>query len=139
MTKQTTHIWAEVQSWIAGLQFKPSQARLAESVGVARSAISDWKFGKTTPTPAHLAALARVMNPSDPEPVYDRLLAAVNRDQGYVPMPEEGGGGRADRSAANNPPEVGPAHQPATDDDYAVAADEQQHTIEDEQHEADTP
>lgn len=110
MTKQTTHIWAEVQGWIDSLQFQPSQSRLAASVGVARSAISDWKYGKTTPTPDHLARLARVMSQGDAELVYDRLLVALNRDQGYVPMPEEGGE-EHDRSPATTTPGPRPANQ----------------------------
>src|SRR5690606_17332204 len=97
------------------LDFAPSQARLAEKVGVARSAISSWKYGKAYPTPSHLAALARVMNNAHAEAVYERLLDATLRDQGYVPMPEEGGGEHAEHSsAATTEPESGPADQPDT-------------------------
>lgn len=107
MTQQTTHLWEQVQEWLDALDFAPSQSRLAERVGVARSAVTAWKLGKAYPTPENLAALARVMNRAHAEAVYERLLDATLRDQGYMPMPEEGGGAHADhprRAAANTQP-----------------------------------
>jgi transcriptional regulator with XRE-family HTH domain len=111
MTQQTTHLWKQVQEWLDALDFAPSQARLAERVGVARSAVSAWKLGKAYPTPENLATLARVMNPAHAEAVYERLLDATLRDQGYVPMPEEGGGAHAGSAAPSEVPAPSPADQ----------------------------
>lgn len=108
MTQQTTHLWEQVKEWLDGLDFAPSQSRLGEKVGVARSAVTAWKLGKAYPTPEHLAALARVMDSANAEAVYNRLLDATLRDQGYMPMPEEGGGAHAGGAAPKNRPGSGP-------------------------------
>lgn len=108
MTQQTTHLWGQIEEWLNGLDFAPSQSRLAERVGVARSAVSAWKFGKAYPTPENLAELARVIDSANAAAAYERLLDATLRDQGYVPMPEEGGGAHAGSAAPNTPADSGP-------------------------------
>lgn len=86
MGQTTTHLWAVIQEWLDQIPYPPSQARLSKKLGLkSRSGVTDWKFGKTRPTPAHLEALAEEMAPVAGPDIYDRLLEAVNRDQGYRP------------------------------------------------------
>lgn len=84
-TRQTTHLWAEIQDWMDHQLFRVSQAQLAERVGVERSAVSQWKLGQSRPKPEHLRELARLTGIP-----YDRLLLAVVRDMGYLDG-EDGG------------------------------------------------
>lgn len=126
MTTAPTHLWGQIQEWLDGLDFPPSQSKLAERVGVARSAVSAWKLGKAYPTPSNLATLARVMNSAHADAVYERLLEAMLRDQGYVPMPAEQKElmGNAEHPAPNQTPAPGPADQPGrkTQPDYSLGA-----------------
>lgn len=80
-----THLWDEIQAWLDVLPYPPSQARLAKRLGLSRSAVSDWKQGKSRPTPEHLRRLAHEMEPVSGPDIYDRLVLAVTRDLGYLP------------------------------------------------------
>lgn len=81
--EQTTHLWAVIQEWLDHLPYPPSQNRLAERIGVEGTAVSQWKWGQSRPTPKNLRALADEMQAVAGVDVYDRLLAAVNLDMGY--------------------------------------------------------
>lgn len=83
---ETTYLWHEIQAWLDVLPYPPTQAKLAKRLGLkSRSGVTDWKFGKTRPTPEHLRALANEMEPVAGRDIYARLLIAVNRDMGYEP------------------------------------------------------
>ena len=86
---EVTHLWRVIQEWLDGQRFPPSQSRLGESVGVARSAVSDWKLGKARPTPDHLRRLADLMEPGLGPKTYDRLLRAMLADMGYELPPRD--------------------------------------------------
>ena len=109
---ETTHLWRVIQQWIDLLPFAPSQSKLAESLGLSRSVISEWKLGKSRPSPDNLKALATQMRFNMGPDIYERLLEAVNRDMGYLPPENEGGEEHADGSPATKPPAPGPADQP---------------------------
>lgn len=81
----TTHLWAEVQAWLDVLPYPPSQSKLARRLGVTPNAVSEWKHGDSKPKPENLQALADEMAPVAGPDIYTRLLAALNRDQGYEP------------------------------------------------------
>lgn len=83
--RELTHLWRLVQSWLDVLPYPPSQSRLANRLGVARNALTEWKYGKSKPKPEHLRALANEMEPVAGRDIYDRLLEALNRDMGYEP------------------------------------------------------
>lgn len=80
---ETSHLWAVIQGWLDVLPYPPNQTRLAKSIGVTRNAVSEWKWGTSRPKPVHLRALADAMEPVAGPDIYERLLAAVNRDLGY--------------------------------------------------------
>lgn len=105
MTKRTTALWGLIQEWLDSLDFKPSQAQVAAKLGIGKSSVTAWKYGTAYPRPENLAAVARLLRPGNPEAKYSELLAATIRDQGYVPMPEEGGGAHADSAAPNTTPQ----------------------------------
>lgn len=81
--EQTTYLWAVIQAWLDVLPFPPSQNKLAKNIGVKGTAVSQWKYGQSRPTPENLRALATAMEPVAGPDIYQRLLAAVNRDLGY--------------------------------------------------------
>lgn len=84
MARKTTHLWAEIQGWLDELHWAPSQAQLAERLGLkSRSVITDWKYGASRPTPVHLAKLAREMELTAGPHIYQRLVFAVMADLGY--------------------------------------------------------
>jgi transcriptional regulator with XRE-family HTH domain len=80
-----THLWEVIQAWLDVLPYPPSQARLGKRLGLSRSAVSDWKQGKSRPTPEHLRRLAVEMEPVAGPDIYQRLVDAVVRDLGYIP------------------------------------------------------
>lgn len=80
---EVSAVWRVVEDWLQLVPFPPSQSRIAERVGVSRSAVSDWKSGKTRPSPEHLEALAEMMEPQLGRDVGTRLAAALLRDMGY--------------------------------------------------------
>lgn len=101
----TSHLWALIEEWRDAQLFPVSQAALADKVGVTRSAMSQWKKGQATPAPENLRSLSRVTRIQ-----YERLLAAVVRDMGY--MSDEEVVGNAEHPAPMN--EAG--ETPAADD-----------------------
>ena len=82
---EVSHLWAVVQAWLELLPYPPNQSKLAQRLGVSRSAVSDWKKGVSSPGAQHLRALAIEMQSVLGPDVYARLLEAVNQDQGYLP------------------------------------------------------
>lgn len=86
----TTHLWALIQEWRDAQFFPVSQAKLAEKIGITRSAMSQWKNGQVRPTPANLRELHKVTRID-----YERLLDAVVRDMGYLDAEDGEGDGDA--------------------------------------------
>jgi len=82
---EVSHLWAVIQAWLELLPYPPNQSKLAQRLGVSRSAVSDWKKGVSSPGAQHLRALAIEMQSVLGPDVYARLLEAVNQDQGYLP------------------------------------------------------
>ena len=82
---EVSHLWTVVQDWLELLPYPPNQSKIAERLGVSRSAVSDWKKGVSSPGATHLRALATEMQTVAGPDVYARLLEAVNQDQGYLP------------------------------------------------------
>lgn len=80
MAREMSNLWALVQDWLDGQRFPPTQAKLAEAIGVSRSALSEWKYGDSKPSPENLARLAEVTGIRN-----QALLDAMNRDMGYAP------------------------------------------------------
>lgn len=76
---QETRLWALIEAWRAELRFHVSQAELARHIGVSRSALSQWKLGKATPSPEYLRALQSATGIR-----YRDLLDAILIDQGYL-------------------------------------------------------
>lgn len=83
--REISNLWRVVQDWLDVLPYPPNQSRLASRLGVTRNALTEWKYGTSKPRPEHLDALANEMAPVAGPDVYDRLLEAVNLDQGYEP------------------------------------------------------
>lgn len=84
----SSHVWQIVEDWLEVVPFPPSQSKIAEHLGVSRSAVSDWKSGKTRPSPANLRALAQMMQPQMGPGVKQRLSMALLADMGYDPVDE---------------------------------------------------
>lgn len=82
---ETSHVWAVIEAWRDLLPYPPNQSKLAKRLGVGRQSVTEWKYGTSLPTPEHLRALADEMSPVAGPDVYDQLLAALNRDQGFEP------------------------------------------------------
>lgn len=87
----TSRIWRVVEEWQELVPFPPNQSKIAEYVGVSRSAVSDWKSGKVRPGPEHLHALGKMMEPQLGDDVYLRLSLALLRDMGYTRFETSGG------------------------------------------------
>lgn len=81
--RQPGALWAIIEEWMDSIPYPPSQAKLAERIGVSRSAVTDWKYGDGFPAPELLHALAAEMGVP-----YERVLDAVLRDRGYRVEPE---------------------------------------------------
>ena len=75
---ETTELWRYIEAWRARQPFSVSQAELARKMGVRPTALSQWKAGKTRPTPANLRRLSTVTGVS-----YEILLDALLIDMGY--------------------------------------------------------
>lgn len=97
MAKET-RLWRLVEQWIDAQRFPPSQAKIAEAVGVKPTAFSQWKLGHTQPKPEHLRKLAEVTGIE-----YRLLLAAVNADTGYLRDEELPEGGQQGWVAPGSP------------------------------------
>lgn len=78
-----SQLWRVIQRWMDLQQFPPNQSKLASALDVKRSAVSDWKSGKTKPTPEHLRQLSTLMESSLGPDTYDMLLVALMQDLGY--------------------------------------------------------
>ena len=78
---EQTELWRLVEAWRRRQRFNVSQAALAKDIGVARGAISQWKYGETRPTPANLRALQSATGIR-----YRDLLDAMLTDMGYLEM-----------------------------------------------------
>lgn len=79
-----TQLWGVIQAWLDQTQFPPTQSKLGKALGLSRSAISDWKYGKSRPTPEHLEALTVLFEPTLGPTTRDRLLRALLADMGYL-------------------------------------------------------
>lgn len=77
-TEQTGQLWRLVQDWMDSIPYPPSQSRLAQGLGVSRSTLTDWKYGRGFPSPDNLRALAYEIGVP-----YERVLDAALRDRGY--------------------------------------------------------
>ena len=95
---EVSHLWGVVGEWLGLLPYPPNQSKLAQRLGVSRSAVSDWKKGVSSPSAQHLRALATEMQDVFGPDVYARLLEAVNQDQGYLPPTGLATAARAGRS-----------------------------------------
>lgn len=76
---KTTKLWQLIDRWLDTQMFRPSQARLAERLGVTRSAVSQWKHGQARPTPENLRDIARLTGIA-----FHDLRIAVVEDLGYT-------------------------------------------------------
>ncbi|WP_370291528.1 helix-turn-helix domain-containing protein [Nocardioides sp.] len=80
---KSSRVWQIVEQWLDVVPFPPNQSKIAEHIGVTRSAVSDWKSGKTRPAPEHLRALGQMMAPQLGPDVHVRLSVALLEDMGY--------------------------------------------------------
>lgn len=80
---RVTNLWRVVQHWLDKQQFPPNQSALAKALGVQRSAVSDWKSGKTRPTPEHLHKLSVLMEPTLGPMAYTMLVMSMMTDMGF--------------------------------------------------------
>jgi transcriptional regulator with XRE-family HTH domain len=80
---EVTNLWKVIQHWMDQQRFPPNQSTLAKAVGVQRSAVSDWKTGKSRPSPAHMRALADIMEPTLGPKTYTVLVMAMTADMGF--------------------------------------------------------
>lgn len=74
-----THVWQLLDAWRSRQPVKSSQASLARAIGVAPTALSQWKHGQAYPSPANLRKVHALTGIP-----WDELTAALLRDQGYV-------------------------------------------------------
>lgn len=96
MSEQMTHLWRLVENWRESQRFDVTQAALARDIGVARSAVSQWKLGKSTPTPENMRAIQSATGIR-----YRDLLDALLQDMGYLPPTKESDG--SGNAASNTP------------------------------------
>lgn len=80
-----SHLWRVVQAWLNELPFPPSQRQLAKALGVSPQTITNWRTGDTRPRPDNVRAIAEMMRLHVGPDAYDKLIYAVNQDQGYYP------------------------------------------------------
>ena len=74
---RSAHLNGVVMTFIDGLRALVDgqvQARLAEEVGVHRSAVSQWLAGASRPTPGNLEALMRAVGAPEPQRAAMRTL-----------------------------------------------------------------
>lgn len=154
---RTSAVWQVVQLWLDQQQFPPNQSKLAQALGVQRSAVSDWKSGKTHPSPENLRKLATLMEPTLGPRTYTGLVMAVTTDMGFGEwagfkevldrLPEKaemvftGAHGYGEFHNLINESDVDDddLSEPTDRPDLAIAADEQESSIAGEQEESDTP
>lgn len=81
---ETTRLWALIDNWLNTQMFPPSQNQLAQKIGVARNAVSKWKYGQARPTPQNLHKLADITNIP-----FITLRTALVEDLGYTTEPPQ--------------------------------------------------
>ena len=96
--REVTQLWKLVEDWRHRQRFKPSQAALARDIGVARGALTQWKYDESRPTPAHMRALQSATGIR-----YRDLLDAMLTDMGYLPKGVGDGNAAATTSAGESP------------------------------------
>lgn len=82
---ELTQLWRLVDGWRRQQRFPPSQSALAKDIGVARGAVTQWKYGETRPTPDHMRRLQSATGLR-----YRDLLDAMLIDMGYLPKERDG-------------------------------------------------
>lgn len=92
---EVTHVWRLVEQWRKKQRFHVSQSALARDIGVARTAVSQWKLGQSTPSPEHLRAIQSATGIR-----YRDLLDALLQDMGYLAPDAEEMMGNAKHPAA---------------------------------------
>jgi transcriptional regulator with XRE-family HTH domain len=99
MPSRTTQVWQIIQQWMDGQIVGVTQSKVAEAIGVQRSALSQWKYGQARPTPANLRRVHEVTRVP-----YRRLLDALLVDMGYLSTEEVVGNAQhpAPRTQAGN-------------------------------------
>lgn len=83
---EQTQLWRLVEAWRRRQRFNVSQSALARDIGVARGAISQWKYGESRPSPDHMRALQSATGIR-----YRDLLDAMLTDMGYLRGSDDGG------------------------------------------------
>lgn len=78
MTKRTGHVWVLIQDWLDSIKYPPSQNRLAETLGVSGSSLSDYKYATHMPPPYFVVLLSEEIGVP-----YEKVLDAVLHDHGY--------------------------------------------------------
>src|SRR5699024_10187725 len=126
----TTQLLGQIEHWLDHHMLRPTQAQMADRLGVTGSSVSEWKFGQARPTPRNLRDLARLTRIP-----YLALREAVMLDLGYTdeeeeevtgddrdaaPIVEDEPTGRAAARVerANPPPWVGASPPPRRESDY---------------------
>lgn len=106
-----------------------SNRGIARRVGVTATLVGRWKKGEFVemPKPETIRALAAQMAPIDEEEVLNAFLL----DTGY--KREDVIGDAPRQRSTSGMPEADPAEPSATQGDYELAADDQEHSIESEQ------
>lgn len=84
---EQTQLWRLVESWRRQQRFNVTQSALAKDIGVARGAISQWKYGETRPTPDNMRRLQSATGLR-----YRDLLDAMLQDMGYLPKEDASDG-----------------------------------------------
>jgi len=76
-------MWALIQGWADAQRFPPTQAKLAEHLGISKSLASVWKQGGTLPRPEQLRRVSETTRID-----YLELLTAALTDAGYLQREE---------------------------------------------------
>lgn len=95
---EQTQLWRLVESWRRHQRFNVTQSALAKDIGVARGAISQWKYGETRPTPDHMRRLQSATGLR-----YRDLLDAMLQDMGYLPKEDASDGAPIVEETAGTP------------------------------------
>lgn len=91
---EQTQLWTLVESWRRQQRFNVTQSALAKDIGVARGAISQWKYGESRPTPENMRRLQSATGIR-----YRDLLDAMLTDMGYLEMGASDGTATSDAGA----------------------------------------
>lgn len=120
MSEKVSHLWRLVEDWRKSQRFDVTQAALARDIGVARSAVSQWKSGAATPTPENMRAIQSATGIR-----YRDLLDALLQDLGYLPPTKKEGddggdtaptrkGARGKAARPQRKPAAAPDHRSVT-------------------------